>query len=150
MKRYRTDYTLEFKQEGVRLVLAGQRQALDEIMHWLTNHERLHSTLGLCQPRSCATTGCSTASSSPTTTSSITAASPGAASPINHGASCPSDYANGPMGDSQRDSVSEPWLLRGCRAAFAQLEWMYPILSDDRACSRFATVSFFWGRLSQI
>ena len=41
----------------------------------------------------------------PTTTSLIITASPGTASPISRGASCSSDYANGPMGDHYWDLV---------------------------------------------
>ncbi len=54
---------------------------------------------------SCVTTGSRTASSNPTTISSIIAVRPGTSSQINHGASCPSHCANGPMGSDQRDLV---------------------------------------------
>src|SRR3974390_227613 len=53
----------------------------------------------------CVTTGSRTASSNPTTILSTTAARLGTSSSTNHGASCPSDCANGPTGSDQWDLV---------------------------------------------
>src|SRR3974390_2812658 len=63
----------------------------------------------------CVTTGSRTASSNPTTILSTTAARLGTSSSTNHGASCPSDCANGPTGSDQWD------LVLVCGAAAASL-----------------------------
>ena len=62
-----------------------------------------------------ATTGSPTASSNPTTISSTTAATPGTSSQINHGASCPSGYANGHMSSDQRVLVLRCWAATSLR-----------------------------------
>src|ERR1035441_10605633 len=53
----------------------------------------------------CATTGSPTVFSNPMTISSTIAAKHGTSSSINHGASCPSDCANGRTGSDQGDLV---------------------------------------------
>src|SRR5450759_4532340 len=59
----------------------------------------------MCIRDRCATIGSRTASSNPTTISSITAATPGIRSSIDHGRSCPSDYASGRTGSDKWDLV---------------------------------------------
>ena len=57
---------------------------------------------------SCARTGSRTGSSNPTTTSSPSASTHGTTSSTDRGRSCPSECANGPMGEDQRRLVSGP------------------------------------------
>jgi len=63
------------------------------------------STRSKTSGSSCATIGSQIASSNPTTISSTIAVRPGTSSSISHGASCPSDCANGRTGSNHWDLV---------------------------------------------